>query len=692
MDDFEKVPLYNRDLSWLSFNERILKEAGKSNVPLLERINFLAIFSSNLDEFYRVRMPVISALQKLRKKDGNLDTEKEEIVKSDVLQAARSTISKQLDLFGFTLEKQVIPLLEKGGVTLIYNREIPDYILDEASAYFYERLAAFLEITPLGQKDYFPNNNQLYFVVSARREEKDELLVVNIPSDEVSRFYTVEKGEKVYVLFIDDILRRFLPGLFPNHEIQGMYAVKVTRDADLDLDNEFEGSLAQKIEKQIKKRDFGLATRFLYQPDLPDSILEKIITQFNLRKSSAVAGGFYHNMKDFFSFPIQTKAWKYKPQPPVRMELKANSMRLLERIERGDIMIHTPYQGYQPILRFFNEAALHPEVEEIFISMYRVASDSKILHALISAVKNGKKVTVFVELKARFDEANNISWAKKLKAAGVNVLYSIPNLKVHAKIALITMRKDKKEKYLGLLSTGNLNEKTATLYADHILLTANQDILSELREVFRILQKRKKGLLQFTYKFKHLLVAQFNLVNRFESLIDREIELARAGEPASMTIKINNLEEKGMIQKLYQASQAGVKIELIVRSICRLIPGLPGLSENISVRRIVDRYLEHSRVFIFNNGGDSQLFLGSADWMNRNLYNRIEVCFPILDPQIKHDIEKIIEFQLQDDASAETIGPNMNSIEPSNPEGFRAQERTYEYCLDHIRYESTEQV
>lgn len=672
-----KQGLYNRDLSWLSFNERILKEAGKKQVPLLDRINFLAIFSSNLDEFYRVRMPVLSALKKIENKESAVDYVLRE---SNTYKAAKFSIEKQLSLFGDTLVADIIPELKEGGVHLIYNEPIPETIAAQTRDYFYERLASFLEIVILEDRPFFPNNNELYFIVTSQFEGIEQLGIINIPSDEVSRFYIAAVEDKTYVVFIDDIIRQNIAAIFPDRLITGIYAVKVTRDAELDLDDEFEGSLAVKIEKQIRKRDFGLATRFLYQPDLPDDLLLTINKHFNLRKSNGVKGGNYHNLKDFFTFPIDKDEWRYKQQPPISYRFKTDSFSLFDEIDNEDILINTPYQSYNTILRFFNEAALRQDVEEIYISMYRVASDSKILHALISAVKNGKKVTVFVELKARFDEENNIYWAKKLKAAGVNVLYSIPNLKVHAKVALVITRKNDINRYFGLLSTGNLNEKTAKVYADHILLTANQEILEELREVFNVLAKRRSKEPHYTAQFKHLLVAQFNLADRFIQLIDQEIAYAKSGIPASMIIKVNNLEEKGMIQKLYEASQAGVKIQLIVRSICRLIPGVDGLSENISVRRIVDRYLEHSRVFIFHNNGNEQVYLGSADWMTRNLFNRIEVCFPVINERLKREIQDIIAIQLEDDTSAELLDENMEAIEISNNKGIGAQESIYVYC------------
>jgi polyphosphate kinase len=668
--------LYNRDLSWLSFNERILREAGKEQVPLLERINFLAIFSSNLDEFYRVRMPVLLALKKIKHQE-NIGNSLQDVT---IYKQVKLRIKKQLSLFGNTLVREIIPALKEGNIHFIYNEIIPDAIVHQTRDYFYERIASYLEISIIEDVTFFPKNNQLYFVFTFLEDGVEKLGVISIPSDQVSRFYHVNTEDKKYIVFIDDIIRQNFPDIFRDHFITGMYSFKVTRDAELELNNEFEGSLLLKIEKQIKKRDFGLATRLLYQPDLPDDLLGTLIKLFKLRKSSCIKGGNYHNLKDFFSFPIDKTEWKYRPQPPIPYRFKSSFLSLLEEISVEDILINTPYESYDVVLRFFNEAAVRRDVEEIYISMYRVASDSKILHALLNAVKNGKKVTVFVELKARFDEENNIYWAKKLKAAGVNVLYSIPNLKVHAKIALLKTRTDNAVLFFGLLSTGNLNEKTALGYADHVLLTAHQEILKEVMEVFNVLTTRRDQASYYSTHFKHLMVSQYNLATGFIQLIDQEIASAKMGLPAWIIIKVNNLEEKGMIQKLYEASQAGVKVQLIVRSICRLIPGVAGLSENISVRRIVDRYLEHSRVFIFNKSGQEQIFLGSADWMHRNIYNRIEVCFPIVNKRLKKEIQTIIALQLEDDTSAEILDENMDAIEISLDKGIRAQACIYDYC------------
>jgi polyphosphate kinase len=413
---------------------------------------------------------------------------------------------------------------------------------------------------------------------------------------------------------------------------------------------------------------------------MPLRHLESFITGFNLSHASIVEGGTYHNLKDLADFPVKAKSLTYPKWPAINSVHIPAGDTLFRHILQKDIVVHAPYQNYETVLRFFNEAVIDESVEEIFVTLYRVANDSRIVSALISAARNGKKVSVMVELKARFDEGNNIKWAKRMKDAGIKIIYSDNALKVHAKIALVKRKIDGNTHYSGLLSTGNLNESTARFYTDHILLTTHQEMLMEIELLFQFLSKKKKSQEDTSVPFHHLLVAQFNLQSRFIALIDREIEHARAGRPAAITIKLNNLEEEVMISKLYEASNAGVKIELIVRSICRLKPGIEGQSEHIRIRRIVDTYLEHGRVYLFHNNGHEELYMGSADWMNRNIYRRIEVCFPVYDPAIKEEIKKILALQLQDNRQAVWLNRELKNIPVNTPAAekpLRSQEAIY---------------
>ncbi len=660
MDD--SFSFFDRDLSWLSFNERVLLEAAKLSVPLLERIKFLSIYSSNLDEFYRVRMPVLLALHKLNNRNKKIN--KSLLQEEETYEKANQIIQRQLKLFGTVLTQSLIPQLKEHDIYILYNEPIPDAIQKNIDGYFFNQLAAFIEIVFISkQTAFFLQNNKLYItVILESKNGKEEIAFINVPSDTVPRFFSAVSSGISYIVFIDDIIETHLPFIFPNSTVTGAYSIKITRDAALDLEDEFEGDIAEKIEKQINKRDFGLATRFLYQPGIPLRILQLIADIFSLSTASMVEGGNYHNLKDFASLPVTIPSIEFPKLRAVDYHFGKQHNSLFQEIQNKDLLINTPYQNYNSILRFFNEAAITEDVEEIYVTLYRVANDSKIAYALISAAKNGKKVTVFVELKARFDEANNIRWAKIMKSAGVKIIYSIPELKVHAKVALIKKKKDSRFIYLGLFATGNLNEITARFYTDHILLTANHDLLRELELLFLFLTEREKPNEKNEINFNHLLIAQFNLQQNFLNLIDNEIANTRKGLHAGIIIKLNNLEEEVLISRLYDASNAGVKINLIVRGICRLIPGIKGMSENISVKRIVDKYLEHGRVFIFQNNNNELIYLGSSDWMNRNIYRRIEVCCPIYDEDLKKEIKEIINLQLEDNISAVTLDESMNNI------------------------------
>ncbi|HEY8971896.1 MAG TPA: polyphosphate kinase 1 [Puia sp.] len=638
---------FDRDLSWLSFNYRVMEEAARAATPLLEKINFLSIYSSNLDEFYRVRVPALAAL------------------KSASLPKVFEEVDRQLAHYGELLTGSILPELSSQGIEFIYQPAaqtslpytlpVPPAVKNAATDYFFTELLAFLQPVHLSRtKDsFFPGNDKLYFAVVTDGPNRDDvdgrdIYILNIPSDSCSRFFTAENGGHKYILFIDDIIRDNLGFIFPGKTLEGAFSIKITRDAELDLEDEYEGDIAEKIEKKLAKRDAGLATRFLYQPGVPPGILQSLIDALGLHHASIVQGGRYHNLRDLSTFPVKDARLSYPAWPAKK---GGNASSLFQRIAQNDILLNTPYESYDTVLQFFNEAAIDPDVEEIYVTMYRIARDSRIAHALISASRNGKKVTVFVELKARFDEANNLQWARQMKQAGVKIVYSIPALKVHAKIALVKKSVGQRMIYYGLLATGNLNEKTARFYTDHILLTGNHDLMRELELLFIFLSRRKNPRHAEKISFRHLLVAQFNLQDRFLSLIDREIQNARNGSPASITIKLNNLEERVLIEKLYEASNAGVSITLIVRSICCCIPGVRGMSGNIVIKRIVDRYLEHGRVFIFHNNGEPEVFLGSADWMNRNIYRRIEVCFPLYDESLRAEIKEIIRLQTLEPAA-----------------------------------------
>ncbi len=655
------VQYFDRDISWLAFNELILREAGKPSVPLLERIKFLSIYSSNLDEFYRVRMPVLMALHRLTGKGGEEHT-------MTSLQEARRLIGAQLELFGQTLTQNIIPSLKNNNIHLLYHEALPVDALAALEEYLHSQVMAFLQPKDLTDNGtaFFPENNKIYLLVTLEQDGLEKNMIMNIPSDQLSRFYSLNIDKTQYVIFLDDIIRFNLDKIFKDANVKGCYSIKITRDAEIDVKDEYSGDMLEGIEKELQKRDSGLATRFLYEPGLPLRLLYLVQSRLNLSVNSITEGGRYHNLKDLWEIPVKNLSLSYAVWPALPVKEINYDSSLFDQLKTRDICIHAPYQSYNTILRFFNEAAIDPTAEEIYITLYRVASNSRIVNALISAAKNGKKVFVMIELKARFDEANNIKWAKKMKNAGVHIVYSVAALKVHAKVALVKRNIEGRSNYSGLLSTGNFNETTAAFYTDHILVTTNHDILREVELLFIFLLKRKKPGPEDKIDFKHLLVAKFNLQSRFLELIDREIANAKKGLAAYITIKMNNLEERALINKLYEASQAGVKIRMIVRSICCLVPGVPGLSENISIIRIVGRYLEHGRVFLFHNNGQQDLYMGSSDWMNRNIYNRIEVCFPVTDPAMKVQIIEMLNLELKDNVQAVQIDQKLNNVKIEN--------------------------
>jgi polyphosphate kinase len=690
-------PFFDRDLSWLSFNYRVLLEGKNDEVPLYERISFLSIFSSNLDEFFRVRVASVRALG---------DLKKETIQKhlffnpKQALENILEVVYHYQDEFGHTVRHSILPQLKAQGIHLYYRDDILPAHQEPVAYYFRTRVLTFLQpVIMKGRetKSFFLENGALYFAIRLLEETNGESRVVyahiNIPSGHLPRFIELPslQGEHYYI-FLDDCIRTNLSYIFPGYKVLDCFSIKLNRDADLAIDDEYSGNLVRKIKKQLPKRTQGAPTRFLYESGMPGEFRDFVRENFGLQEHDMIAGGRYHNLNDLKELPNPlSPQLKYTPLPPLPHPTLDGYTSIFEAIDAGDHMLHLPYHSYDNILRLFNEAAIDPNVTEIKVTLYRIASHSFIANALISAARNGKKVVVFVEVKARFDEDNNLRWAARMKTAGVHIIYSIPGLKVHAKVALIKRRtpEGKITRY-GFFGTGNFNELTARIYTDHALLTSHKGLTKELNNVFSYLYKKKQPL-----PFNELLVSQFNLVDRFLYLLDREIEHARNGRAAHIIIKLNNLEEETMIRKLYEASQAGVKIDLIIRSICGLVPDLPGMSDNIRVIRLVDRFLEHARVFIFSNNNNEETFLASADWMNRNLHRRIEVGFPIYDPKLKAEIRQIIDFQLNDTCKAVQLDTQQRNLFIKPTEGsepLRAQTAIYEYVQAKAESEVAEEA
>jgi polyphosphate kinase len=559
----------------------------------------------------------------------------------------------------------LIPELKQNNICLIDETQTNEKQQQFITKYFEERVIPQIQPILLVKNKIVPflRNRRLYFAVilkpknisKLKKEEtkaRNRYAIVEIPSNHLPRFIELtSEDENTYIIFLDDIIRHKLSSLFLGYHIIGAYSIKLTRDAELYIDDEFSGNLFDKIKKSLLKRNIGAPSRFLYDEKMPKNLLRLLKEIFKVKNDDLVPGAKYHNFSDFFSFPNPARNnLLNEPLPTLRHSELDKYPNIFDALANSDFSLHFPYQTYDYVLQFLDQAADDPNVTSIYITQYRVAKGSEVVSALFKAARRGKKVMVFVELKARFDEESNIHWAEEMKSQGINVLYSFPGIKVHSKLALIKRTEGKKDKYYCYLATGNFNEKTAQLYADTGLFTSDTRLTKEVKMVFNHLRDTK-----IKPKFNNLLVAQFNMRKTFIRLIDNEIEFAKEGKKARIILKMNSLEDKKMIQKLYDASNAGVKINLIIRGICCLIPGVAGLSKNIKVISIVDRYLEHSRIFIFHNNGDTKIYAGSADWMKRNLSRRIEVIFPIYDEKIKREILDIINIQLEDNVKARVI-------------------------------------
>lgn len=672
--------LYNRDLSWLGFNFRVLQEAADKRVPLFERLKFFAIFSANLDEFFRVRYPSIVAFSKLnRKTQIQAKSEFEE----NLPEKAQNEINRQLQVYSSILSQSLLPELKEEGICLYYNEPIKPEHVSEVRDIFLSQVLTFIQPLFLSadlSTHFIPENNYLYFVITLKSPGEQVLrhAVVNIPSEKLPRFFALSSiGDVQHVIFIDDIIRENMQCLFPGFEIAGVYSIKFNRNAELRLDEEYDPDVLGKVEKQLQKRQYGPPSRFLYEAGMPRNVQLFLASAFEIKHEEMFEGGRYHNLSDFSKFPTFGKNLFYPELKPISFTTPMNCGDIFDVLNKKDILLHLPYDSYNTVLSFFNQAAVDANVTDIYITIYRVAAESHILNALISAAKNGKNVIVFVELKARFDEENNIKWSRKMKEAGIQIVYSPPEIKVHSKIGLIKRKVGDQTVCYCILSTGNFHEVTAKFYTDHVMLTTDPVITEELLQLYKFLHKRKREKVVF----ETLLVSQFNMMERFERLIETEVDKVRQGKEGLIRIKVNNLEEPSMIHMLYKASNAGVQIQLLVRSVCCLVPGISGLSENITIKRIVDRYLEHSRIFIFGCDDDCEVVIGSADWMNRNLHRRIEVCVPVKDKTCKQELLDYFKFQWQDTDKAVVLNSALENMKEMSGigEGLNAQMSIYNY-------------
>lgn len=677
---------FKRDISWLSFNYRVLLEAEDETLPIYERIKFLSIYSSNLEEFYEIRVAEHRGV--IMKKNF---TEESGAEAEETLAEITEEVNRQQREY-YRIFSKVLQELNRQDIYLYQDSRPEPFHEEFVHNFFNEEVFPFLSPVMIQAGDIrtFIRDRRLYLVIrmvkkSKRMAEPDYVpdyyyALMKIPYAKVPRFIELPTHEgKHYIMFIDDIIRANLSSIFPGYVVESCYSIKISRDADIYLDDEKGGNIVENIRKKVKKRKIGALSRFMYDSNMPDDFLAFICNAFGITTDDLVLGGRYNNLQDLIKLPNpRGKELEQQVPSPMRVPFLDEMGSVFRAVKKRDILLHFPYQSFDYLIRFLMEAAFDPKVDEIKITQYRVAENSAVINTLISAAQNGKKVTVFVELKARFDEENNMSTAERMEQAGIRIIYSIPGLKVHAKVAVI-LRKDTedgcKRRDFAYLSTGNFNEKTARIYSDMALLTSNAELITDINKVFAVLEGKLAGP-----TFRHLLVARFNMVPELTRMIHREIEHVKAGRKGRIVLKMNGLHDQNMINELYNASENGVGIDLIVRGICCLVPNRP-FSANIRVTRIVDMFLEHSRIWYFYNDGEEDLFLTSADWMRRNLNRRIETAFPILNAEIKQCIIDILKIQLQDNVKACLIDEHLhnNFKRDDNPVKVRAQLAIYEY-------------
>lgn len=677
---------FKRDISWLSFNYRVLLEAEDDTLPVYERIKFLSIYSSNLEEFYEIRVAEHRGV--IMKKNY---TEESGAEAEEVLTEITNEVNRQQREYYRIFSEKILPELHRQNIYLYQDSDPEPFHEEFVHNFFNEEVFPFLSPVMIQAGDIrtFIRDRRLYLVIrmvkkSKRKPEEGEApeyhyAMMKIPYAKVPRFIELPEHEgKFYIMFIDDIIRANLANIFPGYIIDSCYSIKISRDADIYLENE-KGNIVESIRKKVKKRKIGDLSRFMYDRAMPDDFLAFICDAFGITGDDLVVGGRYLNLQDLAKLPNpKGKELEQQIPSPMRIPYLDEKGSVFRAVKKKDIMLHFPYQSFDYLIRFLMEAAFDPKVDEIKITQYRVAENSAVINTLVSAAQNGKKVTVFVELKARFDEENNMSTAERMEQAGIRIIYSIPGLKVHAKVAVI-IRKDSedgnKRRDFAYLSTGNFNEKTARVYSDMALLTCNDEIITDINKVFAVLEGKLTGP-----TFRHLLVARFNMVPELIRMIHREIEHVEQGRKGRIVLKMNGLHDQNMINELYHASECGVEIDLIVRGICCLVPDQP-YSANIRITRIVDMFLEHSRIWYFYNDGKEDLYLTSADWMRRNLNRRIETAFPILVPEIKQEVIDILKIQMRDNVKACQIDGQLhnNFKRDDSSVKVRSQLAIYEY-------------
>lgn len=669
-----------RDISWLSFNERVLQEAADPETPLIERLKFLGIFSSNLDEFFRVRVATIKRMAAAGKKARALIGDYPEEILNDI----QHIVLEQQDRIDIIFQ-DILRELRTRGIFLVNETQLTPAESDFAREYFHGEVRARLFPLMLDYLDSFPelDDHSIYLAVRLLKKETSEKprhSLIAVPSDVLSRFVVLPRNDgEVRIILLDDIIRVGLEDIFSSFDFRifDAYTIKLTRDAELDIEDDITISFMENISKSLKKRERGAPVRFVYDARIPEPFLKSLMRRLKLSTTDTqVPGGRYHNLKDFMGFPAVGKPdLRYAPLPSLPHPDLGSHGSVMAVMRNKDILLNYPFHTFNHFIDLLREASIDPKVVSIKISLYRLARNSNVVNALINAARNGKQVMVVMELQARFDEKANIYWADRMMEEGVKLLYGVPDLKVHAKLLLITRREQGNLMNYVNVSTGNYNEATARIYSDHSYFTTDKRISDEVEKTFRFFERNYR-----TASYEHLLVAPFSMRDGLCELIDREKHNAKKGRPAWIRLKLNSLSDTRMIDKLYSASQAGVKIEMIIRGICCLVPGVPGLSENISAISIVDRFLEHSRIFAFCNNNQPKYFISSADLMDRNLDRRVEIICPIYDNQIQNELAAFLDLQFRDSVKARVLdGTGENRYRRlSGQEPVRSQLALYE--------------
>ena len=688
IDRRPKINTYiNRELSWLSFNERVLQEAEDPAVPLLERLRFLGIFSSNLDEFFSVRVGTLNRLIASGQKPATfLGGTPKAVLKQVVsrVRTLRDRFETDLTMVLDELENMHINIVNEEGLSHQQEKYLKDYFSEEVRP----RLIPMM----LDNTHDFPylHNLVIYLAIvicNKGNPSKHRYALIDIPADVLPRFKRLPgHDDKAYIIMLDDIIRYGLKNIFSTFDCDDIsaYTIKMTRDSELDIESDITTSLFEQISRSVKNRKYGNPVRFVYDREIPADFLAYIAEKNGLSPEIMISGGRYHNARDMVTFPDLGKSFnklKHKHPEPLEHAALRDYTSALQAITDQDILLHFPYQSFHHIIDLLREAAIDKDVTSIKMTLYRVADESQVVNALINAMRNGKEVTVVVELQARFDEEANIYWTERLAEEGANIVPEIPGVKVHCKLLFITRKHKKKLQQYAGISTGNFNESTARIYADHVLLTSDPKITNEVRNLFEFLENSFKS-----FNYRHLLVSPFSMTKKLYKYIKNEVRNAQEGKDAYIYAKLNSFSHKKTINRLYRASQSGVRVKMVVRGICCLVPGIENLSENIEVISIVDKYLEHSRIFIFCNNNDPLVFISSADWMPRNFERRVEVAVPIYDQGIKQELIDYMDIQFNDNTKARIINEAQDNTERnmSGEKKIRAQDAIYKYLKEKL--------